>query len=111
MMRQSQGSIDARMVRVPCADPIRSNRAIAGLSKGLDEIAIEKTPRGIARQQQDRPAGGIALIDVGHAPSVDRNLMLMPWEERLEKRRFGRHPCVLYSDAVKAFQNILHRIP
>ena len=54
VMRQRERGIDARMIGVPRADPVGRDGAIAGVHQGIDEVAIEKTPGRIAREQQHR---------------------------------------------------------
>src|ERR1019366_7657111 len=81
MMRQGKRGVDARMVGVARPDPIGNNGAVARFNQRVDEVAVEKTPRGISVQEQHGPRATAPLVDVGHVAAVDGQRFLLPWEE------------------------------
>src|SRR5579883_2398417 len=76
MMREGERSIHARMIRIPRANPIRRYGAIPGALQGLNEIAIEKSPRRISRKQEHRLP--LPFVDVRHPPPVHDKRALLP---------------------------------
>src|ERR1019366_862694 len=81
MMRQGKRGVDARMVGVARPDPIGNNGAVARFNQRVDEVAVEKSPRGISVQEDHGPRVTAPLVNVGHVAAVDAQRFLLPWEE------------------------------